>query len=98
MISGKIIISNPRDDGHQKRDDPLEDGLERDSAHRALGHAVDHVDVDPHRRCDNPHLGHQDDDHAEPDRVVAELGDHRKENGDRQHDQRQGVHDAPAQK
>ncbi len=54
-----------------------EDDLKR----HVLGYTGHYIYVDANRRCDDAHAGDQDDDNAEPDRVVAKSGHHGKKMG-----------------
>ena len=53
----------------QERHHSDENLLKRD----ILSYAVDHINVDPHRRLDNSHLGDKNDYHPEPDGIKSEV-------------------------
>src|SRR4249920_3598297 len=58
--------------GNDKRNHALEDGRETHVFHHAFYH--EHVHSD--RRVDEAELDGHDDDHAEPNRIKAEVRDH----------------------
>ena len=67
-----------------------EDRRETDVLH----HALDHEHVHPDRRMNEPEFDRHDDDDAEPDRIEAELRDHREDDRHGQDDHGQRVHQA----
>src|SRR6187401_610711 len=61
----------PNQVGNDKRDDALEDGRKT----HIFDHAFYHEHIHPNRRVDQAKLDRHYDDHAEPDRIKAEVRD-----------------------
>src|SRR5262249_46524897 len=80
----------PNQVGNDEGDHALEDGGKT----HVFYHAFDDKDVHAHRRMDQPEFDGHDDDDAEPDRVEAEMGNDRKDDGHGQDDHGHGVHQA----
>src|SRR5665647_251282 len=70
----------PHQVGRHERDHALEDG----GKGHVLDHALDDEDVHTDRRMDQAEFHRHHDDDAEPDRVEAEMGNHREDDRHRQ--------------
>src|SRR5690554_2002318 len=75
--------------GGQKRPDPLKNHFQR----YILGHALNNIDVHPHRRRNDPHGHDHDDDYSEPHGIITEDIDNKREkNRNGQQNQGQGIY------
>src|SRR5713226_7075958 len=80
----------PDEVGRHERDHAPENRGKR----HVLDDALDHEDVHPDRWMDQAEFHRHHDDDAEPDRIEAEMGDHRKDDRHGQNDHRHRVHQA----
>ena len=56
-------------------------------------HAGNHIDVDAHRGREDTHFGNDDDNNAEPNRVISQRGDDGEKYGNGAHDHGQRIYD-----
>src|SRR5665213_2173822 len=68
--------------------------LENRGETHVLHHALDDKDVHADRRMDEAEFDAHDDDDAKPDRIEAEMGHHRENDGHGKHDHRHRIHQA----
>ena len=68
-----------------------------DRAHRDFRNTLDDIQVQSHRRSDQPHFGNTDNEYAEPDGVYPDALGEWEKNGHRQQHDRHRIHEAAQQ-